>query len=164
MMLLLLLFDWLVFFPSSVLSVKMKYEHNRTEYKKILYHIYVREWERRGGLLVVKVEYDVQWVWEKENKAKEGNAGGRNCEKENFFIYIYRRRQKILLRWVVLFLCWMGFKHCGKIHNLIEWAHNKKKEHWSKIRKNKNHRMNKENLCGNEKWDDVNRKINYEQT
>lgn len=21
---------------------------------------------------------------------------------------------------VVLFLCWMGFKHCGKIHNLIE--------------------------------------------
>lgn len=60
MLLLLLFFDWLVFFPSSVLSVKMKCEHNRTEYKKILYHREEEEEKKKkDGLLVVKVEYDV---------------------------------------------------------------------------------------------------------
>jgi hypothetical protein len=139
----LLLFDWLVFFPSSMLSVKMKCEHNRTEYKKILYHINAKEREREMGwdwlAGCVKVG-DVMWMrvllgggW------RDFPHDGMRREKS----FIHRRRQKIL-RWVVLFLCWMGFKRCGKIRNLIEWAQEKKKK--NKWRGKKNERKNKKSL------------------
>lgn len=53
-------------------------------------------------------------------------VGERERERK-LFIHIGGDTENTL-RWVVLFLCWMGFKHCGKIHNLIEWAQSEENE------------------------------------
>lgn len=94
-----------------IISVKMKCE--RSEQKKI------------------SISYKWEWTGIVFGEAK----GVRGEGGKSFF----RRRQK-MYGWVVLFLCWMGFKHCGKIHNLIECVDGRRKER----RKKENHRTLKQ--------------------